>query len=98
MMHIEPFSPTDIKIPKNSRVKYFTVTGPKGSLKIGITFTKSSLRGMQYQLARMRIGDTWIRENFGSPIHEILKEHVGATFQGTRETWFEEVYNRNYSV
>jgi len=77
-------------------VKYFSVTGPLGTLLIGVTYTNRKKNGVmdkrEFQVSEINAGKGWTREC--PDTRDILLRTTGETFEGNRDRgkWLEALY------
>lgn len=73
-----------------SRNKYFRIHGPKGSIKVAITYAYK-YGVIQYQVDRYDAGNGWIENVRG--LQEVMRDAIGWTFTH-RGKWAEALYTK----
>lgn len=77
-------------------VKYYSATGPRGTLLFGVTYTDRKKKGVfdkrEFQVSEINTGNGWTREC--PDTRDILLRTTGETFEGKRDRgkWLEAVY------
>lgn len=84
----------------SGRTKCFTVTGPKGTIQIGVTYTDRKKNGVffkrEFQVDEINTGSGWTDEC--PDTRAILLNTIGETFKGKRDRikWLEAVYTGSH--
>jgi len=76
---------------QKGRVRKFTISGPKGLIQIGITYTNRSDGVREYQVEKINTGTGWTEKC--PDMEAILLKHIGEKYTGYRKDWLKTTYD-----